>query len=69
MNNQLTPDQKLAVAQEVVSVNQCDGCMSGLPLDINYHHINDKGRPVLACCKELYKKQTQSPEGEDVGNG
>ena len=35
-------------------MNQCDGCIRGLPLNDAGHHADKNGHPVMACTKDRY---------------
>lgn len=36
-------------------VNQCDGCISGLPVNEKNTHIEIDGRPIMKCQKSRYE--------------
>ena len=40
-----------------MTTNQCDGCRAGMPLNAFRLHVGADGKPHMACCRHLYKKE------------
>lgn len=47
-----------AIRDAFATLNQCDGCAAGMPINYIGNHVGADGRPYMGCTRDRYAQQT-----------